>query len=95
MRLISLLLLAAASGHGHDYTSACTRLVRRTFQNTEIFTGLKSLIAWIAMRHGDLKDLRAIDSLTELLSSAQWPIAESSKAALIRIGGDNVAAAMR
>jgi HEAT repeat protein len=30
-----------------------------------------------------------------LLSTPQWPVAESAKAALIRIGGDTVAGAMR
>jgi HEAT repeat protein len=52
-------------------------------------------IAWIAMRLGELKDRRAIDPLTGLLANPQWPVAEKSKEALIRIGGDNVSAAMR
>jgi HEAT repeat protein len=50
-------------------------------------------IKWIAMRLGDLRDARAIDSLVALLGSAQWSLMESSKKALIRIGGDPVAAA--
>lgn len=52
-------------------------------------------LTWIAMRLGDLKDLHAIDALAGLLNTPQWPVAESAKAALIRIGGDTVAAAMR
>jgi HEAT repeat protein len=52
-------------------------------------------ISWIALRLGELKDRRAIDPLTGLLANPQWPVAEKSKEALIRIGGDNVSAAMR
>jgi HEAT repeat protein len=47
------------------------------------------------MRLGELKDRRAIDPLTGLLANPQWPVAEKSKEALIRIGGDNASAAMR
>lgn len=52
-------------------------------------------IEWIAMRLGDLQDARAISSLMGLLGNEQWPLKESSKEALIRIGGDQVAAAAR
>jgi HEAT repeat protein len=50
-------------------------------------------IEWIAMRLGDLKDLRAIDPLIAMLASSQWNLAEASKEALMHIGGDQVAAA--
>ena len=48
---------------------------------------------WIAMRLGDLKEARAIDSLTGLLGTPMWFVTQSSQDALIRIGGDQVAAA--
>ncbi|MDP8983397.1 MAG: hypothetical protein M3O35_22710, partial [Acidobacteriota bacterium] len=45
-------------------------------------------IEWIAMRLGELRDARAVDDLVGLIGSAYWPLLESSKEALIRIGGE-------
>jgi HEAT repeat protein len=52
-------------------------------------------IEWIAMRLGELKDARAIEPLVGLLGSAQWSVMQSSEEALIRIAGEQVAAAVQ